>query len=223
MNRDAFAPPAPGTAFAGTDRNPRVIRILLAEDMLILRRSLSMLLELEPDLTVVAEVASGDEIVASAVRCTPDVAVIDVDLPGTDGITAAAALHRELPGCPVLILTVMAKPGTLQRALAAHVAGFILKDSAPGQLADAIRRVSAGKRVIDPDLAVMALSQVNPLTPRETDVLRIASEGATVSGIAARLSLSPGTVGNYLTSATLKLNARSRVDAIRIAEQNGWL
>jgi two-component system response regulator DesR len=200
-----------------------MIRILLAEDMLILRRALSVILELEPDITVVAEVGSGNEIVAAATRCTPDVAVIDVDLPGIDGITAAAALHEKLPDCAVLILTVMARPGTLQRALAAHVSGFILKDSAPSQLADAIRRVSAGKRVIDPDLAVTALSRVNPLTPRETDVLRIAGEGATVSGIAAQLSLSPGTVGNYLTSATVKLNARSRVDAIRIAEQNGWL
>jgi two-component system response regulator DesR len=205
------------------DGDRRVVRILLAEDMLILRRALSMILELEPDITVVAEVAAGDEIVATALRCTPDVAVIDVDLPGIDGITAAAALHEQLPDCAVLILTVMARPGTLHRALAAHVSGFVLKDSAPGELADAIRRVSTGSRVIDPDLAVAALGQVNPLTPRETGVLRIAAEGATVSGIATRLSLSSGTVGNYLTSATVKLNARSRVDAIRIAEQNGWL
>ncbi|WP_203922387.1 response regulator transcription factor [Rugosimonospora africana] len=200
-----------------------MIRILLAEDMVILRRALSMILQLESDITVVAEVGSGDEIVAAAQRSNPDVAVIDVDLPGIDGITAAAALHEKLPDCAVLILTVMARPGTLQRAMAAHVSGFVLKDSAPSQLADAIRAVSAGKRVIDPDLAVTALSRANPLTPRETDVLRIAAEGATVAGIAARLSLSPGTVGNYLTSATMKLNARSRVDAIRIAEQNGWL
>ncbi|KND45146.1 MULTISPECIES: response regulator transcription factor [Streptomyces] len=201
-----------------------MIRILLAEDMHMVRGALVALLTLEDDLTVVAEVERGDRIVPAALECEPDVAVIDVDLPGLDGLSAAAQLARQLPSCRTLILTSLGRPGTLRKALAAQVGGFLLKDAPPDRLADAVRDVAAGKRVIDPQLALAAFDNgENPLTPRETEVLRMAADGAEAADIASRLFLSVGTVRNYLTTVVTKLNARNRVDAIRVARESGWL
>jgi two-component system response regulator DesR len=201
-----------------------VIRVLLAEDVALLRGALVALVELEDDLTVVAEVSTGDALVPAAMKHRPDVAVIDVDLPVMDGITAAALLHERLPGCRVLIVTGLARIGNLQRALAAHATGFVLKDIPPADLVKAIRRVAAGEQVIDMQLAVAALRhQRNPLTPREAQVLRLAADGAGPQEIAAELRLSVGTVRNYLGTIVEKLNARNRMDAIRIAVEMGWL
>ncbi|MDX3517416.1 response regulator transcription factor [Streptomyces scabiei] len=201
-----------------------MIRILLAEDMHMVRGALIALLTLEDDLTVVAEVERGDRILPTALECVPDVAVIDVDLPGLDGLSAAAQLAQQLPSCRTLILTSLGRPGTLRKALAAQVGGFLLKDAPPDRLAGAVRDVAAGKRVIDPQLALAAFDNgENPLTPRETEVLRMASDGAEAADIASRLFLSVGTVRNYLTTVVTKLNARNRVDAIRVARESGWL
>ncbi|WP_331766181.1 response regulator transcription factor [Embleya sp. NBC_00896] len=201
-----------------------MIRILLAEDMHMVRGALVALLELEDDFEVVSQLARGDEILAAAAETRPDVALIDIDLPGLDGLSAAARLHAEMPGCKTLILTSLGRPGTLRRALTAQVSGFLLKDDSPDELADAVRRVHAGHRVIDAKLALAAWSGVeNPLTERETAVLRLASEGHEATEIAALLHLTTGTVRNYLTSVVAKLNARGRVDAIRIAREYDWL
>jgi len=200
------------------------IRVMLAEDMHMVRGALVALLELEADIDVVAEVASGDDILPTALKNTPDVAVIDIDLPGIDGLTAASALHEQLPTCRTLILTSLGRPGTLRRALSARVGGFILKDAPSRDLADAIRRVAAGHRVVDSNLALAAWDSAEcPLTAREIDVLRLAADGAEAPEIAARLFLSTGTVRNYLSTIATKLNARNRVDAIRIANESGWL
>jgi two-component system response regulator DesR len=200
------------------------IRVLLAEDMHMVRGALVALLSLEPDIEVVAEVASGDDILPTARRVLPDVAVIDIDLPGKDGLTAAAEIHDRLPECRTLIVTSLGRPGTLRRALAARVAGFILKDAPAEKLANAIRDVAAGRRVVDADLALSAWENTDcPLTSREVEVLRMAASGADAVDIAARLFLSAGTVRNYLTTIVTKLNARNRVDAIRLAEEAGWL
>ncbi|PWI45347.1 response regulator transcription factor [Streptomyces sp. ICBB 8177] len=201
-----------------------MIRILIAEDMHMLRRALVALLDLEDDIEIVAELSSGAEIVPTAQALRPDVAVLDIDLPGTDGITAAQALHSALPECRTLILTSLGRPGNLRRALAAHASGFLLKDAEPDALAAAIRKVAAGERVIDPQLALAALDTGgSPLTERELEVLRLAADGEEPSQIASRLFLSAGTVRNYLTTVVTKLNARNRVDAIRIAREAGWL
>jgi len=200
------------------------IRVLLAEDMHMVRGALVALLELEADIEVVAEVASGDDILPTAQKVNPDVAVIDIDLPGIDGLTAAGHIHEALPGCRTLILTSLGRPGTLRRALSARVGGFILKDAPSRDLADAIRRVAAGHRVVDSNLALAAWDSAEcPLTAREVDVLRLAADGAEAPEIAARLFLSTGTVRNYLSTIATKLNARNRVDAIRIATEAGWL
>jgi two-component system response regulator DesR len=200
-----------------------MIDVLLAEDMHMVRGALVALLELEPDIRVIAEVASGDEIVATAVRTGPQVAVIDIDLPGMDGLTAASELHQKLPACRTLMLTSLGRPGTLRRALSAKVGGFILKDAPASELADAIRSVAAGRRVVDSQLALSAWDTSDcPLTSREIEVLRMAAGGADTMEIAARLFLSVGTVRNYLTTIVSKLNARNRVDAIRIAQDSGW-
>jgi len=173
---------------------------------------------------VVADVASGDDIIPTALRTTPNVAVIDIDLPGIDGLTAASELHERLPACRTLILTSLGRPGTLRRALSARVGGFILKDAPPAELADAIRAVAAGRRVVDSQLALAAWDSTDcPLTAREIEVLRLAAGGADAMEIAARLYLSVGTVRNYLTTIVTKLNARNRVDAIRIAQEVGWV
>ncbi|MGI5195706.1 response regulator transcription factor [Streptomyces sp. CA-288835] len=201
-----------------------MIRILLAEDMHMVRGALVALLALEGDLKIVAEVERGDRIVSTALDCTPDVAVIDVDLPGLDGLSAAAQLAEQLPSCRTLILTSLGRPGTLRKALAAQVSGFLLKDAPADRLADAVRQVAAGRRVIDPQLALAAFDNgENPLTPREAEVLRMAADGAEAAEIAGRLFLSVGTVRNYLTTVVTKLNARNRVDAIRVARESGWL
>ncbi|MCW2919519.1 MAG: response regulator receiver protein [Actinomycetia bacterium] len=201
-----------------------MIRVLLAEDVRILREALAGLLALEEDIEVVAEVGSGDVIVATAVLTRPDVAVIDIELPGMDGLSAAAELHERLPECRTLILTGVGRPGTLRRALSAHVAGFMVKDARPTELVEAIRTIARGGRVLDPQLAFAALDvQGSPLTKREAEVLRLTASGAEPPEIAARIGLSYGTVRNYLASAVTKLNARNRVDAIRIATEAGWI
>jgi two-component system response regulator DesR len=201
-----------------------VIKVLIAEDMHIVRGALVALLGLEPDIDVVAQVSSGNDILPMARSAGADVAVIDIDLPGKDGLTAAGEIHEQLPGCRTLILTSLGRPGTLRRALAAKVSGFLLKDAPPDQLANAVRGVVAGRRMVDGDLALAAWdTQDCPLTPRETDVLRLTAEGCRTVEVAARLYLSAGTVRNYLTTIVTKLNARNRVDAIRIAKESGWL
>nr|ACX83628.1 putative two-component response regulator [uncultured soil bacterium V167] len=190
----------------------------------MVRGALVALLELESDLEVVSELERGDTIVAEARRHKPDVAVIDIDLPGLDGLTAAERLHEEVPDCRSLILTSLGRPGTLRRALDAQVGGYLLKDAPPGQLAVAIRKVAEGRQAIDPSLALAAWSSAeNPLTQREIDTLRLAAEGAGSSEIADQLHLAVGTIRNYLTSAVLKLHARNRLDAILIAQDAGWL
>jgi len=201
-----------------------VIRVLLAEDMLMLRRALASLLELEADIKVVAETGNGDQVMPLALEYRPDVAILDIDMPGIDGIEAAALLHRELPECRTAILTTLGRPGNLRRALAAHASGFLLKDTEPARLTAAIREVVAGGRVVDPELALSAL-QVgeSPLSAREIEVLRLAAEGEEVPEIARALFLSAGTVRNYLTAAVTRLNARNRMDAVRIARDSGWL
>ncbi|MEI5519539.1 response regulator transcription factor [Streptomyces brasiliscabiei] len=199
-------------------------RILLAEDLDLVRGALAALLELEADLTVVASVSRGDDIVPTALETRPDVAVLDIDLPGTDGLTAAAELHRRLPSCRTLILTSFGRPGMLRRALAAQVPGYLLKDAPPSQLAKSVRAVAAGQRAIDPELLLDAWNcQENPLSARETEVLRHVARGADVGDIANSLCLSKGTVQNYLTSVVTKLGARNRIDAVRIAYDQGWL
>ncbi|MEV4183748.1 response regulator transcription factor [Streptosporangium canum] len=201
-----------------------MIRVLLAEDMSMLREALAALLALEDDIEIVAEVGTGDVIVPTALRTRPDVAVIDIELPGMDGLSAAAELHERLPECRALILTGVGRPGSLRRAMSAHVAGFMVKDSRPKELVEAIRTVAGGGRVVDPQLAFAALNvQGSPLTEREAEVLRLTASGAEPPEIAARIGLSYGTVRNYLASSVTKLNARNRVDAIRIAAEAGWI
>ncbi|MEV0219525.1 response regulator transcription factor [Streptomyces sp. NPDC050704] len=201
-----------------------MIRIVIAEDMHMVRGALVALLEMEPDLKVVAQFDSGDQLVPAALELRPDVAIVDIDLPGLDGLSAADQLRTALPSCRVLILTSLGRPGTFRRAMAAKVSGFLLKDAPPDQLADAVRKVAQGGRVIDPQLALAAWEvEENPLTRREVEVMKLAADGAEAMEIATRLFLSLGTVRNYLTSAVTKLNARNRVDAIRIAQDNGWL
>ncbi|GAA2362904.1 response regulator transcription factor [Nonomuraea africana] len=201
-----------------------MIRVLIAEDVRILRETLAAVLGLEDDLEVVAAVERGDQIVPAALECRPDVAVLDIELPELDGLSAAAQLTERLPECRVVVLTGFARPGYLRRAMASGVSGFLLKHSPPGDLIQAIRKVIAGEQVVDPQLAMAALRKAdNPLAAREVDVLRLAATGAEADEIAVRLSLSRGTVRNYLSSAVMKLNARNRVDAIRIAADEGWL
>ncbi|MEV6647265.1 response regulator transcription factor [Amycolatopsis sp. NPDC051371] len=201
-----------------------MIKVLVAEDMHIVRGALVALLRLEPDIEVVAEVASGPEILPAARSTAADVAIIDIDLPGKDGLTVAGEMHDQLPGCRTLILTSLGRPGTLRRALEAKVSGFLLKDAPPDNLANAVRGVVAGRRMVDGDLALAAWDTVDcPLTARELDVLRMTSEGYGTVEVAARLYLSAGTVRNYLTTVVAKLGARNRVDAIRVARESGWL
>ena len=201
-----------------------MIRVLLAEDQAMVRGALAALLALEGDIEIVAEVGRGDEVATVALATKPDVALLDIEMPGCDGITAAAALHSKLPSCRVLILTTFGRPGYLRKAMESGVVGFLLEDAPSAQLATAIRRAMAGERVVDPTLAMAALSEGNnPLTERERDVLSAATGGASISEIASSLSLSEGTVRNYLFVAIQKLNAHNRVEAAHIAEQKGWL
>jgi two-component system, NarL family, response regulator DesR len=201
-----------------------MIRILLAEDQAMVRGALVALLSLEADMEIVAEVARGDEVVAAALAAKPDVALLDIEMPGCDGLTAAAQLHAQLPACRILILTTFGRPGYLRRAMESGVVGFLLKDAPAAQLSSAIRRAMAGERVVDPTLAVSALSDgVSPLTERERDVLAAAAHGASIAEIATSLYLSEGTVRNYLSMAMQKLNAHNRIEAAHIAEEKGWL
>ena len=190
----------------------------------MVRGALSALLSLEGDIEVVAEVARGDEILDAAERVRPDVALLDIELPGGDGLAAAAVLRERLPETRVIILTTFGRPGYLRRAMEAGAIGYVLKDAPVDALATAIRRAVAGKRTVDPTLAVTALSEGrNPLTEREREVLATSREVATIAEIAARLFLSQGTVRNHLSAAIQKLEARNRAEALRIAEQKGWL
>ncbi|KRE53831.1 DNA-binding response regulator [Phycicoccus sp. Soil748] len=200
------------------------IRLLLADDQALVRGALATLLGLEPDMEVVSEVGRGDEVVEAARRTSPDVALVDVEMPGLDGIAATAALHEALPGVRVLIVTTFGRPGFLRRALQAGASGFVVKDTPARQLAEAVRRVAAGLRVVDPALAADSLSGgESPLTARETEVLLAARGGGSVADIARHVSLSEGTVRNHLSSAIGKTMARNRADAVRIADEFGWL
>ncbi|GAA2361636.1 response regulator transcription factor [Dactylosporangium salmoneum] len=200
------------------------IRVLLAEDQGMMRGALALLLGLEEDLEVVAEVATGDAVVAAALEARPDVALLDIEMPGGDGITATAELRRRLPGCRVLILTTFGRPGYLRRAMEAGASGFLVKDGPVEALAAAIRRILAGERVVDPELAAAALAAgPDPLTERERDVLREAADGSTVADIAARLHLSESTVRNYLSAAITKTGTRNRIEAAGVAQSKGWL
>lgn len=201
-----------------------MIRVLIADDQALVRGALASLLRLESDIDVVAEVGSGTDVVGSAARTAPDVALLDVQMPGSDGLTVAADLRQRLPACRVIICTTFARPGYLARAMAAGAAGFVVKDSPPETLVDAVRRVHRGLRVIDPALAAESMTTgANPLTERERDVLRTAADGGTVADIARSVQLSPGTVRNHLSAAMAKTGARTRAEASRLAEGNGWL
>ncbi|MGN9843924.1 response regulator transcription factor [Nonomuraea sp. H19] len=202
-----------------------MIRMLLAEDQHVIREALVTLLGLEPDIEVVEAVESGDAVVAAALVHRPDVAVLDIDMPGgIDGLAAAGELRARLPECRTLILTGHGKPGHLRRALASQVDGFMLKTASPEELTAAIRKVARGERVLDPSLASTAWDLAdNPLTPREADVLRLVAAGAEATEIAGQLFLSAGTVRNYITTIVAKLNARNRTDAARIASEAGWI
>ncbi len=200
------------------------IRVLLADDQALVRGALAALLELESDLTVVAQVGSGDEVVDAARRERPDVILMDVEMPGMDGIAATAAVRAALPQVRVLIVTTFGRPGFLRRGLQAGAAGFVVKDTPAAELADAVRRVHQGLRVVDPQLATDSLvAGESPLTKRESEVLVAARAGGTVSDVAKRVFLSEGTVRNHLSSAIGKTGARNRAEAVQIADGHGWL
>jgi two-component system response regulator DesR len=200
------------------------VRVLLAEDQAMVRGALSALLSLEDDIEIVAEASRGDEVLPAALNTLPDVALLDIEMPGGDGLEAAAVLHERLPSCLVVILTTFGRSGYLRRAMESGAVGFLLKDAPASELAEAIRRAVKGERVVDPALAAAALSEGdNPLTEREREVLAASEGGATIEDIAARLYLSEGTVRNYLSTAIKKLGARNRVEAARLAEKKGWL
>ncbi|MFI2234986.1 response regulator [Streptomyces chrestomyceticus] len=206
------------------ERHARSTRVLLAEDQGMMRGALALLLNLEDDMEVVAQVSAGDEIVRTALEARPDIALLDIELPGRSGLDAAAELREVLPSCEVLIVTTFGRPGYLRRAMEAGASGFLVKDGPVEELAAAIRRVLAGERVIDPGLAAAALSAgPNPLTQRERDVLTASVDGATVADIAGKLHLSQATVRNYLSGAIGKTGTRNRMEAARTARQNGWL
>lgn len=200
------------------------ISVLLADDQALVRGALAALLSLEPDLEVVAQVGRGDEVLEQARASGAQVCLLDIEMPGLDGIQVAAQLAQELPGCRSLVVTTFGRPGYLRRALEAGASGFVVKDTPAGELAEAVRRVHAGLRVVDPVLAAESLvGGPNPLTGRERAVLQEAMEGATVATIAGRVHLSQGTVRNYLSSAIGKTGAATRVEAARLAQQRGWL
>lgn len=200
------------------------IRVLLADDQNLVRGAMAALLSLEDDLDVVAQAARGDDVVSLARETDPQVALLDVEMPGLDGIAVTGALREALPACRVLVVTTFGRPGYLRRAMEAGASGFMVKDSPVERLADAIRRVHAGLRVVDPDLAAASLAAgESPLTGRERDVLVAARDGGTVADIAGLLFLSEGTVRNYLSSAIGKTGARTRAEAARVAETRGWL
>jgi two-component system response regulator DesR len=201
-----------------------MIRILLADDQHLVRGALAALLGMQDDFDVVASVADGAAAVDAAVSLQPDVALLDIEMPRLDGISATAAIRGQAPAVRVMILTTFGRPGYLRRAMDAGAAGFMVKDAPPDRLADAVRQIHAGRTVVDPALAVASLSSgPSPLTDRESDVLRAAEHGGTVSDIARELILSEGTVRNYLSAAIGKTGARTRAEAARLARENGWL
>jgi two-component system response regulator DesR len=201
-----------------------MIRVLLADDQQLVRGALAALLALEEDVEIVGEVGRGDEVVDAAEKLRPDVAIVDVEMPGLDGLAATAALRAAVPGVRVLIVTTFGRPGYLQRAMEAGALGFMVKDAPPDELAAAVRRVAGGERVVDPALAAETLAGgTSPLTGRERDVLVASRDGSTVSDVAARLFLSEGTVRNYLSSAIAKTGSRNRVEAVQLATERGWL
>lgn len=207
-----------------TTENRAGIGVLLADDQALVRGALAALLNLEPDIDVVAEVGRGDEVLAAARRTGPDVCLLDIEMPGLDGIAVAGQLASALPGTRALIVTTFSRPGYLRRALEAGASGFVVKDTPAAELADAVRRVHAGLRVLDPALATESLlGGPTPLTAREREVLREALGGATVSAIAGQVHLSAGTVRNHLSAAIGKTGARTRAEAARIAQDRGWL
>ena len=201
-----------------------MIRVMIAEDQAMVRGALAALLALEGDIEVVAQVGRGDEVVDAAIAAHPDVALLDIEMPGLDGLTAAGALRERVPECRVLILTTFGRPGYLRLAMERGAAGFLLKDAPAAELATAIRRAVAGLRTVDPGLAVAALSEgTNLLTEREREVLIASTEEATVADIARRLFLSEGTIRNHLSAAIQKVGAHNRAEAVRIAQEKGWL
>ncbi|MFJ7629966.1 response regulator transcription factor [Streptomyces sp. NPDC097595] len=201
-----------------------MIRLLLAEDQSMVREALAALLGLEPDIEVVAQVARGDEVLAAAREHGIDVALLDIEMPGMTGIEATARLREALPDVKVVVVTTFGRPGYLRRAMESGADAFLVKDAPASQLAEAVRKVLAGERVIDPGLAAAALADgANPLTDREREVLRTAADGSTNAEIAASLHLSQGTVRNYLSTAIQKLAARNRAEAVRMAREKGWL
>lgn len=201
-----------------------MIRVLLADDQNLVRGALAALLSFETDIEVVADVARGDEVLDAALRAGADVALLDVEMPGLDGIATTQLLAEQLPSCRPLVLTTFGRPGFLRRAMEAGAWGFLVKDAPAAQLADAVRRVHAGERVVDPALAAESLAMgESPLTERERDVLVAAREGGTVADVAKALHLSEGTVRNYLSSAIAKTAARTRAEAVRVADDRGWL
>jgi two-component system, NarL family, response regulator DesR len=201
-----------------------VITVLLADDQHLVRGALAALLALEPDITIVGEVARGDEVVDRVIELQPDVALLDVEMPGIDGLAAAAAITKLAPSTRILILTTFGRPGYLRRAMESGACGFIVKDAPADQLAEAVRRVHRGERVVDPVLAAETLAAgPSPLTGRERDVLIASRDSPTVATIAARLFLSEGTVRNYLSAVIAKTGTSNRAEALRIAEAKGWL
>jgi two-component system response regulator DesR len=201
-----------------------MIRLVVADDQTLLRLAICELLERDPELTVVASCGRGDEVEALVAEHQPDVAVLDIDMPGKTGLEAAEDLAQRGFATRVLMLTVFGRPGYLRRAMQNGAMSFLLKDSPPAVLVDAIKRTAAGERVVDPELAMVALSTgENPLTPREREVLRLSTSGASTQALAGTLHLSEGTVRNTLSAAMQKLSAESRTEAARIAEDNGWL
>ena len=200
------------------------VRLLLAEDQVMIREALAALLSFEDDIEVVAQVGRGDEVVKAAIQTHPDVALLDIEMPGLDGLSAAAELKKIHPETKIVILTTFGRPGFLRRAMESGVSAFLVKDSPADKLTQTIRRVLAGERVIDPDLAAAALADgLNPLTPRERDVLAASADGGTIAEIARQLYLSEGTVRNYLSACIQKTGARNRAEALRIASERGWL
>jgi two-component system, NarL family, response regulator DesR len=213
-------PAGPG----GSAGQTRPTRILLADDQTLIREALAALLSFESDMEVVAQVGRGDEVVKAAAEHDIDVALLDIEMPGMDGLAAAGQLHRAQPEVKIVILTTFGRPGFLRRAMQSGVSAFIVKDSPPDRLATAVRKALAGERVIDPDLAAAALAEgINPLTPRERDVLAASADGSLISEIAGQLYLSEGTVRNYLSACIQKTGARNRTEALHIAEERGWL